>query len=316
MQTLEILTIAIAVCSVVPAILFVVNLSQYRPPILGALANPSVDVLIPARDEERNIAACIEDVLTSRDVAVSVYVLDDASTDGTAEIVRVIAARDARVRLVQTRELPAGWNGKQHACWLLSQQSTAPLLLFLDADVRLHPDAVAACVASQWKSGVALLSGFPRQITVGWLEKLLLPLIHFVLLAFLPMGRMRSTTKPAYAAGCGQFFLAERAAYFASGGHAAIRDTRHDGLRLPQSFRQSGYSTDLIDLTELASVRMYDSTLRCVERAGEECDRGSRRTEKNCAADRDPAVGAGAARGGVGALGGRVGEHDHRRCDV
>jgi hypothetical protein len=79
------------------------------------------------------------------------------------------------------------------------------------------------------------------------------------LLSFLPMGRMRSTTKSAYAAGCGQFFLAERAAYFASGGHAAIRGTRHDGLRLPQVFRQHGFHTDIVDLTNLAEVRMYDS---------------------------------------------------------
>jgi hypothetical protein len=84
-------------------------------------------------------------------------------------------------------------------------------------------------------------------------------LIHFVLLGFLPMGRMRSTTKAAYAAGCGQFFLVERAAYFASGGHSAIRATRHDGLRLPQAMRRAGFRTDLADLTSLASVRMYES---------------------------------------------------------
>jgi hypothetical protein len=91
------------------------------------------------------------------------------------------------------------------------------------------------------------------------MERMLLPLIHFVLLGFLPMGRMRKTTKPAYAAGCGQFFMAERAAYLACGGHAAIRETRHDGLRLPELFRRHGYRTDIFDLTELASVRMYDS---------------------------------------------------------
>jgi hypothetical protein len=108
-------------------------------------------------------------------------------------------------------------------------------------------------------SGIMLLSGFPRIIAVGWLEKLLLPLIHFVLLSLLPMGRMRKTTKPAYAAGCGQFLLAEREAYFASGGHAAIRSTRHDGLRLPEIFRAHNYRTDIFDLTSLATVRMYDS---------------------------------------------------------
>jgi hypothetical protein len=108
-------------------------------------------------------------------------------------------------------------------------------------------------------SRVALLSGFPRQITVGWMERMLLPLIHFVLLSFLPLGRMRATTDPAFSAGCGQFFLAEREAYFASGGHAAIRETRHDGLRLPQMFRRHGFRTDIFDLTALAEVRMYDS---------------------------------------------------------
>jgi hypothetical protein len=158
-----------------------------------------------------------------------------------------------------TRTLPSGWNGKQHACWLLAQQTDAPLLLFLDADVRLTTHALARLSAEMQASGVALLSGFPRQITAGWLEQLLIPLIHFVLLAFLPMGRMRRTTKPAYSAGCGQIFLAQREAYFASGGHAAIRATRHDGLRLPQSFRRAGYRTDIVDLTALASVRMYDS---------------------------------------------------------
>jgi hypothetical protein len=141
----------------------------------------------------------------------------------------------------------------------LARATDAPLLLFLDADVRLAPDAVGRCVAQIEASDVALLSGFPRLINVGWMERLLLPLIHFVLLGFLPMDRMRATTKAAYAAGCGQFFLSKRDAYFASGGHAAIRSTRHDGLKLPQSFRRAGFRTDIFDLTALASVRMYES---------------------------------------------------------
>jgi hypothetical protein len=91
------------------------------------------------------------------------------------------------------------------------------------------------------------------------MERMLIPLIHFVLLSFLPMGMMRSSTSPAFSAGCGQFFLADRNAYFASGGHAGIRETRHDGLRLPQLFRKLGYRTDIFDLTSLAQVRMYDS---------------------------------------------------------
>ena len=243
----------------VPALMFVWNLRWYRAPGVGLVEDVRVAVLIPARNEERNIGACVESVLAGRGVEVEVLVLDDASTDGTAEVVREIGLRDARVRLVEARELPGGWNGKQHACWVLAQESDAPLMLFLDADVRVAPDAVARCVREMRVRGVALLSGFPRQVLGGWVERMLLPLIHFVLLGLLPMGRMQKTTKVAYAAGCGQFFLAEREAYFACGGHAAIRDTRHDGLRLPRLFREHGRRTDLVDLTELAEVRMYES---------------------------------------------------------
>jgi glycosyltransferase involved in cell wall biosynthesis len=251
--------IVILLCAAIPAVLFLINLRRYRAPRGSNGVSRKIAVLIPARDEERNIGACVASVLASRNVSLEVLVLDDASTDRTGEIIRIMATQDMRVRLVQTQTLPAGWNGKQRACWLLAQETDAPLMLFLDADVRLAPDALYRCVAEMDATGIALLSGFPRQITIGWMEQILLPLIHFVLLSFLPMGRMRSTTKSAYAAGCGQFFLAERAAYFASGGHAAIRGTRHDGLRLPQVFRQHGFHTDIVDLTNLAEVRMYDS---------------------------------------------------------
>jgi glycosyltransferase involved in cell wall biosynthesis len=246
------------VFAMVPALMFVINVGRYHAPSDG-VATGRVAVLIPARNEERNIGACLESALASRGVELEVLVLDDASIDRTAEIVREFSLRDARVRLVATKVLPAGWNGKQHACWLLAQETNAPLLLFLDADVRVQPDALRRCGAEMQLRKVALLSGFPRQITVGWMERMLLPLIHFVLLGLLPIGRMRKTTKVAYAAGCGQFFLADREAYFACGGHAAIRETRHDGLRLTQAFRRGGFRTDIVDLTELAEVRMYAS---------------------------------------------------------
>ena len=245
-------------CAVVPAVLFVMNLRRYRAP-QGFAEGAHISVLIPARDEELNIAACVESVLANRDISLEVLVLDDGSTDRTGEIVSEIAIRDARVRLVKSQPLPAGWNGKQRACWLLAQASTASLIVFLDADVRLAADTLSRCAAQMQVSKIALLSGFPRQITVTWMERVLLPLIHFVLLGFLPMGRMRRTTDPACSAGCGQFFMAERETYFASGGHAAICETRHDGLRLPKVFRQHGYRTDIFDLTTLAEVRMYDS---------------------------------------------------------
>jgi hypothetical protein len=123
----------------------------------------------------------------------------------------------------------------------------------------LAPEALARMAAFLVRERVALVSGFPRQITKTWMEWLLLPLIHFVLLGFLPLTRMRKELDPSLAAGCGQFMMVDRDAYFAAGGHAAIRQTMHDGLLLPRLLRASGYRTDLADLTNFATCRMYSS---------------------------------------------------------
>ena len=263
-----ILTYLVAVLSIlsaiIPASLFVANLRSYLPPPPPntSLPAPSISVLIPARNEAANIAAAVHSVLASTHISLEVLVLDDASTDATPQIVNKIAALDQRVQLLSSVTLPQGWNGKQHACWQLARNSTAPLMLFLDADVRLEPEAIARMAAFQQTSGAALVSGFPRLITIGFLEWLLLPLIHFVLLGFLPVARMRKTTDAAMAAGCGQFMLVERDAYFISGGHEAIRTTMHDGLLLPRAFRRANFHTDLADLTTLASVRMYETPFK------------------------------------------------------
>ena len=101
------------------------------------------------------------------------------------------------------------------------------------------------------------MSGFPRQITVTALEKLLLPLMHFLLLGFLPLDRMRQTLEPSLGAGCGQLFVVERDAYWKAGGHQAIRESRHDGLSFPRIFRRAGFRTDLWDATDVGDLPRY-----------------------------------------------------------
>ncbi len=220
---------------------------------------PAVSVLIPARNEERAIRAAVESVLASDGVTLEVVVMDDASADPDGDDRRAMTTQDERVRLEQAPSLPRGWNGKQHACWALAQTSRYERMCFMDADVRLEPRPWRGWWRFQDERGAALVSGFPRQVTGTTLEWLLLPLIHFVLLGFLPLPGMRRTTNPGYAAGCGQFLLVRREAYFASGGHAGIRETMHDGLRLPKLLRQNGFTTDLADLTRLVRCRMYRS---------------------------------------------------------
>ena len=252
------LTVLVLLCSLVPAGLFLRNLALYREPPY-AVPLSGVSILVPARNEAQGIGEAVRAALGSRNVAFEVVIMDDASTDGTDAIVLALAAEDPRVRLERAPALPAGWNGKQHACWALAKTARYPVLCFVDADVRLAPECVARMAAMLETGGNALVSGFPRQVTGTWLEWMLLPLIHFVLLGFLPIGRMRRGTNPAFAAGCGQFMMVRADNYFACGGHSGIKLTMHDGLLLPRLFREHGFKTDLADLTSLATCRMYTS---------------------------------------------------------
>ena len=254
-----ILAVAGLALAALPAVLTLANLRVFAPPP-AALAGtqPQVSVLVPARNEAAAVGRLCRDVLASTGVDLELVILDDSSTDGTAEIVRQIAAADPRVRLVSGGPLPAGWCGKQHACWQLSQAARHDTWVFLDVDVSPAPDAVARAVAFLDASGAALGSGFPRQATACLLDWLLLPLIHFILLGFLPLARSRRDGAPGLAAGCGQFFVTRRADYDRAGGHAAIRASLHDGVKLPRAYRRAGLKTDIFDASGIASCRMYE----------------------------------------------------------
>jgi hypothetical protein len=129
----------------------------------------------------------------------------------------------------------------------------------MDADVRLAPEALARMGGFMSRSDIALASGVPRQELGTFSERLLLPLIQFVLLGFLPMHAMRWTRWAAMSAGCGQLFIARRDAYEKCGGHAMLRNSLHDGIKLPRAFRRAGFRTDLFDATDVATCRMYQT---------------------------------------------------------
>lgn len=251
-----------------PAILFISNLALYRRPRRPPSTRPptgrlpGISVLIPARNEAGAIEAALDAVLKAAGTApLEVVILDDHSTDATASLVAVAAERDPRIRLVRGQPLPDGWCGKQHACWQLAHEARHDCLLFLDADVRLRPGALDRLIEHLERHPQSdLVSGVPHQQTVGLLERLLIPLIHFVLLGFLPLIAARRSRWRAFAAGCGQLFLARRASYLASGGHRAIRTSLHDGVTLPRAFRDAGFRTDLFDATDVATCRMYQSS--------------------------------------------------------
>lgn len=255
---IETLALAALVLALLPALMALVNLALYRPPPPPDLRrHPSVSLLIPARDEEANIAAALDAAARSEGVELEIVVLDDHSTDRTGDIVKGRAARDPRIRLESAPVLPRGWSGKQHACFTLARLARHPLLVFVDADVRLMPDALARLARVLETRDAGLVSGFPEQSTGTFAERLLIPLIHVLLLGYLPMAGLRWTCLPGFGAACGQLIAVRADDYWKAGGHAAIRGSLHDGVTLPRAFRRAGVMTDLNDATGIARCRMY-----------------------------------------------------------
>jgi glycosyltransferase involved in cell wall biosynthesis len=250
-------------CSIVPAALFCWNLYYFRVPKrvskAAPTATPKMSVLIPARNEEENIGQAIECVIASQGIDLELIVLDDASTDATAAIIDSYARKDDRVRRMAAPPITAGWAGKAHAAHTLSTLAARDIFCFIDADVRIEPDALARMHGFLLQTHSAIVSGFPEEITITPLEWLLLPLIHFLLLSYLPLAGLRHTSLPGFGAGCGQLQMMTRPAYERTGGYASVRATMHDGITLAKLFRKNGYHSDVADLTGLAKCRMYNN---------------------------------------------------------
>ena len=244
----------------IPAFLFLTNLRLFvalsdREP--SSEVSPNISVLIPARDEASGIRASVGSVLASTGCNVEVIVLDDQSTDATAEIVAGLSRDDSRVRCISGTTLPGGWNGKQFACYQLAHVARYDVMVFMDADVRLSSTALSTMENYRNSREIDLLSAFPHQETGTWLEQWLIPLMHYLLLGYLPFFRMRSTRDPSLAAGCGQLFMTAKDPYQRAGTHQSIASSRHDGIKLPRAYRTAGLVTDVVDGTGLAECRMY-----------------------------------------------------------
>ncbi|GAB6991263.1 glycosyltransferase family 2 protein [Paenibacillus pini] len=219
---------------------------------------PSVSVLIPARNEALNIEECLTSVLNSySDVFFEVLVLDDRSTDETADIVRRVQASDSRVKLLEGKELPQGWIGKSHACYQLAQEAQGVWWLFFDADTRLAPDALSAAIkmANNQKSG--LITGFPKQETGTWLERLVVPMMMFTIICHLPIFMVQRSNDPRFVAAHGAFMFIHRDSYMASGGHEGIKAGLVDDMALARAVKISGHPVTLADVHYHVSMRMY-----------------------------------------------------------
>ncbi len=216
-----------------------------------------LSVLIPARNEAANIGDCLSSVLScdTDGLEVEILVLDDGSEDATGDI--AAAAGGGRVRVLKGRKLPEGWLGKSHACAQLAEAAGGDWLLFLDADARLEPSALQAARAAAEAAGSGMVTGFPRQHTGTWLERLVVPLMVFTVICHLPVKLVRGSRDPRFVAAHGGFLLIRRSSYGRCGGHEAIRSELVDDMALARAMKRAGEPVVLADITEHVSMRMY-----------------------------------------------------------
>ncbi|MBB2941642.1 hypothetical protein FB565_001346 [Actinoplanes lutulentus] len=239
-----------------------VNALLLRRPRRGATTAERVAVLLPLRDEAARVGPCLESLLAQRGVPnLTIHVLDDGSTDGTADVVRKIAG-DAVV-LHTGEPLPPGWLGKPNACRQLADKAgDADILVFVDADVTLEPDAIAGAADLLRRAGVTLLSAYPRIAGAGRLAQ---PLLQWSWLTFLPLRAMERSPRPSLAAAGGQWLIADRAGYQKAGGHAAVRADILEDIGLARAVKRSGGRITLADGSRLATCRMYNSWSELVD---------------------------------------------------
>ncbi len=263
-------------------------------------SQPVLAVLLPLRDEATRVEPCLTALLTAMDryeehgstatataaavpVAVAVaddtagpvrspaapgwrpvelVVCDDGSTDDTAGVVRRVVGGDPRVRILTGDPLPAGWLGKPHACAQLVRAADprAEVLVFLDADVVLAPDALVRSVALLATTGLDLVCPYPRQVVVGVVQRLVQPLLQWSWATTLPLRLAERSPRPSLGAANGQLLVVDRGVYDRAGGHDAVRGAVLEDLALLRAVKAIGGYGGVVDGTEVATCAMYDDT--------------------------------------------------------
>jgi chlorobactene glucosyltransferase len=233
------------------------SLKVPRPDAPVPYPAPMVSVLIPARDEQSNIRACVESLQKQDYPNLEVLVLDDNSDDNTASIVREIAAADPRVKLFNGESLPDDWAGKPYACHQLAWKAKGDWFLFVDADTTHAPNMVRSVLDTAKKLKVSLLTGFPRQLGGSLAQKIAVPVIYFVIIGWAPLWLVHRLRKPRPSVAIGQFMLFPRNEYWRIGGHRAVQNRILDDIWMGIEVSRHGGRHVAVDLSDVVSCNMY-----------------------------------------------------------
>jgi len=218
----------------------------------SATITKSVSILIPMRNEEQNVIECINSVSAQEGLKnFEIIVLDDHSEDQTADLL----SKFMNISKLNGTNLPDDWLGKLWACQQLADASTGEYLVYIDADVRLSRNAVASAILEMGKWD--FISPYPKQIAIGFVQRLFQPLLQWSWLASVPLFISQKLGIKSMAVANGQFLIIKRDAYFKSGGHQSIKSEVIDDIMLARQLLASGYSGGVAEASQVASCHMY-----------------------------------------------------------
>jgi glycosyltransferase involved in cell wall biosynthesis len=217
----------------------------------------AITAIVPARNEEKVIAACVRSLARQPEIA-EILVVNDQSTDGTGQVLHQLTAEIPRLRLLETHEVPPGWVGKNNAVWIGAANAQSPWLLFTDADAELAPQALARALQIARETGAALVSFSPEQVAETWYEKSLIPFVYCRLAKHFSFEAVNDPTSPAAAAN-GQFLMIRRDAYDAIGGHASVAGEVLEDVALAKRAKAAGYRLRFGTGKGIVRARMYRS---------------------------------------------------------
>ena len=230
---------------------------------LPAAETPSVSIVIPARNEERNVEAALRSVLAQDGPRIEFIVVDDRSTDSTGAILDRMAAADARLKVVHVTDLPRGWLGKNHALELGARAATGELILFTDADVVLAPGTVHRAASYLAREGFDHVTIGPHVDMPGVLLKTFGVVFGLMFSFFTRPWRVREPGSPHFV-GVGAFNLVRADVYRAIGTHRAIAMRPDDDVKLGKLVKKNGFRQDFLVGSGMVSVEWYASLREAV----------------------------------------------------
>jgi len=226
--------------------------------LVAAATAGSVTAIVPARNEEAVIAACITSLASQPEIA-DILVVNDQSTDGTAGVVRALMEKIPNLRLLESGRLPDGWVGKNHALWVGVQQAKCAWLLFTDADAEHQRDSASRALQNAQQHNAAVVSFSPEQITETWYEKALIPYIYLRLAKRFAYEKVNDPNSPAAAAN-GQFLMMRHDVYDAIGGHSSVAGEVLEDVALAMRVKAAGHRIWFGSGKGIVRVRMYRSS--------------------------------------------------------